>query len=111
MEKILRRQEYYGDIINFNTYSKSFKNKARLESPEENWVVFKNVHEPIIDRETFDQVQKLLGNTNRRAQKQENSENNLCFIRVCGTSKSQKQKYCKKDENSYDKLSPPTNYL
>lgn len=84
VEKILRRQEYCGDIINFKTYSKSFKNKARLENPEENWVVFKNVHEPIIDRETFEQVQKLLGNTKRRAPKQENGEKNIfCDLLYC----------------------------
>ena len=84
MEKILRCQEYCGDIINFKTYSKSFKNKARLENPEENLVIFKNIHEPIIDRETFEQVQKLLGSTKRRAPKQENSEKNLfCDLLHC----------------------------
>ena len=62
--KILANQEYCGDIINFKTYSKSFKNKTRLENPEENWVIFKNVHEPIIDRETFEQVQKMVGKQN-----------------------------------------------
>ena len=55
--KILAQQEYCGDVINFKTYSKSFKNKARIPNPEENWAVFKNVHEPIIDRETFEGVQ------------------------------------------------------
>ena len=70
--KILANQEYCGDIINFKTYSKSFKNKTRLENPEENWVIFKNVHEPIIDRETYEQVQKLVGKTKRRAPKAEN---------------------------------------
>ncbi len=52
---------YCGDVTNFKNYSNSFKNKKRLENPEENWTVFKDVHEPIIDRETFDQVQKLIG--------------------------------------------------
>lgn len=84
VEKILARQEYCGDVINFKTYSKSFKNKARLENALENWVIFKNVHEPIIDRETFEQVQKLTGNTKRRAPKQENSEKNLfCDLLYC----------------------------
>ena len=58
--KILAQQEYCGDVINFKTYSKSFKNKARIPNPEENWAVFKNVHEPIIDRETFEAVLKLI---------------------------------------------------
>ena len=59
--KMLSQQEYCGDVINFKTYSKNFKNKKRLENPEENWAVFRDVHEPIIDRETFEQVQKLIG--------------------------------------------------
>ena len=54
--KILRQQEYCGDVINFKTYSKSFKNKKRLENDPENWKVFHDVHEPIIDRETFDKM-------------------------------------------------------
>lgn len=84
LEKILARQEYCGDVINFKTYSKSFKNKARLENAPENWVIFKNVHEPIIDRETFEQVQKLTGNTKRRAPKRENSGKNLfCDLLYC----------------------------
>ena len=58
VEKILRQQEYCGDIVNFKTYSNSFKNKVRIPNPEENWAVFKNVHEPIIEREVWEQVQQ-----------------------------------------------------
>ena len=82
--KILAQQEYCGDIINFKTYSKSFKNKARIANAEENWTIFKNVHEPIIDRETFEQVQKLTGKTKRRAPKPENAEKNIfCDLLYC----------------------------
>ena len=72
--KILANQEYCGDIINFKTYSKSFKNKTRLDNPEKNWVIVKNVHEPIVDRETFGQVQKMVGKMKRRAPKAENGD-------------------------------------
>ena len=75
--KILSQQEYCGDIINFKTYSKSFKQKARLPNAEENWVIFKGVHEPIIDRDVFEQVQKRIRNTKRRAPKLEHGEKNL----------------------------------
>lgn len=50
IRKILTQQEYCGDVINFKTYSKSFKDKTRIDNPEENWVIFKDVHEPIVDR-------------------------------------------------------------
>ena len=82
--KILSQQEYCGDIINFKTFSKSFKNKQRIENPKENWVVFKNVHEPIIDRETFERVQELVAKTKRRAPKPTNAEKNMfCDLVYC----------------------------
>lgn len=77
VEYILRNQEYCGDVINFKTYSKSFKNKKRLLNPEENWVVFQGRHEPIIERETFMQVQQRLENTKRRAPKAHNGDKHL----------------------------------
>ena len=43
-----KRQEYCGDVLNFKTYSKSYKNKKRIHNDPENWVVFQDVHEPII---------------------------------------------------------------
>lgn len=81
--KILAQQEYCGDVINFKTYSKSFKNKARICNPEEKWAVFKNRHEPIIDRETFEQVQKLTGKTKRRAPKNSNKKSMFCDLVYC----------------------------
>jgi DNA invertase Pin-like site-specific DNA recombinase len=63
--KMLTLQEYCGDVINFKTYSKSYKNKTRYENPEENWAVFLNVHEPIIDRATWEKVQAKRGSRKR----------------------------------------------
>lgn len=48
--KILTQQEYCGDIINFKSYTKSYKDKNEIVNPKENWAIFKEVHEPIIDR-------------------------------------------------------------
>ena len=84
IQKILSRQEYCGDVVNFKTYSKSFKNKARLDNPPENWVVFPDVHDPIIDRATFNRVQELLHSTKHRAPKPENGEKNMfCNLLRC----------------------------
>lgn len=77
IQKILSQQEYCGDIINFKTYSKSFKNKRRIENSKENWAVFKDVNEPIIDRETFETVQKFISKTKRRTPKKENGERSI----------------------------------
>ena len=82
--QILIRQEYCGDVVNFKTYSKSFKNKKRLQNPEENWKTFKDVHEPIIDRETFEAVQNLVKKCKRRDPKPENGDKNIfCDFLVC----------------------------
>ena len=64
--KILSLQEYCGDILNFKTYSKSYKNKKRIDNDRENWVVFKDVHEPIIERAVWEQVQQKRGKRRRR---------------------------------------------
>lgn len=64
--KILSLQEYCGDILNFKTYSKSYKNKKRIENDRENWVIFKNVHESIIDRAVWEQVQQKRGKIRKR---------------------------------------------
>ena len=86
--KILRQQEYCGDVINFKTYSKSFKNKKRLENDPENWKVFHDVHEPIIDRETFELVRSRLGKTKHRKPKPENGEKSIfCDLLYCADCK------------------------
>ena len=66
--KILVLQEYCGDVINFKTYSKSYKNKKRYENADENKAVFLGVHEAIIDRATWEKVQAKRG-TRKRTQK------------------------------------------
>ena len=67
--KMLSVQEYCGDILNFKTYSKSYKNKKRLENDRENWAIFKDVHEPIIERAVFEQVQQRRGKMRKRQAK------------------------------------------
>lgn len=84
IQKILSQQEYCGDIINFKTYSKSFKNKRRIENSKENWAVFKDVNEPIIDRETFETVQKFISKTKRRAPKKNGERSIFNGLIYCG---------------------------
>ena len=92
VQKILSQQEYCGDVINFKTYSKNFKNKTRIDNPVENWKIFKDVHEPIIDRDTWETVQKLTARTKRRAPKKENARKHIFsgLIRCadCGSNMS-----------------------
>ena len=85
IQKILSQQEYCGDVINFKTCSKSFKNKTRLPNDPENWAIFKDVHEPIIARGDFEKVQTLIVKTKRRAPKAKNGEKSIiCDLLFCG---------------------------
>ncbi|MBO5316064.1 MAG: DUF4368 domain-containing protein [Clostridia bacterium] len=56
---ILAKQEYCGDTVNFRSTTKSFKNKTKIERPQEEWKIFPNTHPAIIDREVFELVQEL----------------------------------------------------
>lgn len=56
---MLSRQEYLGHTVNFKTYRKSYKQKNMLHNDPENWQIFENTHEAIIDQETFDIVQRI----------------------------------------------------
>ena len=73
--KILSMQEYCGDILNFKTYSKSYKNKKRIDNDRENWVVFQDVHEAIIERAVYEQVQQKRGKIRKR--RTNNGEHNM----------------------------------
>ncbi len=62
---ILSKQEYCGDTVNFRYTTKSFKNKKKIEKPQDEWKIFPNTHPAIIDRDTFELVQQLRENKRR----------------------------------------------
>lgn len=84
--KILTMREYAGVLINFKTYSKSFKNKRRYQNAEENWAIFENHHEAIIDPDTWEIVQNLRAGCKLR--KPQRTEKNmfagLLYCADCG---------------------------
>ena len=69
VRKILMNPLYVGDVVNFRTYSKSYKLKTRYDNPAENWEISRNVHEPVIPRDQWETVQKTFGGTKMRAPK------------------------------------------
>lgn len=66
VRRILSNPVYLGHTINFRTKKKSYKSHSVVFLPKEDWVVFENTHEPIIDKDTFDTVQKLREGIKRR---------------------------------------------
>ncbi|MCI8405339.1 MAG: DUF4368 domain-containing protein [Clostridia bacterium] len=80
---ILSKQEYCGDVLNFKTYSKSYKNKKRYENDRENWVIFKDVHEPIIDRAVWETIQERRSRKTRKKPKADGEKNMFSGLLVC----------------------------
>ena len=62
---ILERIEYCGHTANFRTHRQSYKIKKTIDNPPEQWMIFKNTQEAIIDEETFERVQELRKNKRR----------------------------------------------
>jgi len=56
---MLSREEYLGHVVNFRVKKVSFKSKKQEFLPKDDWMVFENVHEPIVTQEIWDLVQKL----------------------------------------------------
>lgn len=66
VRRILSNPIYLGHTINFRTKKKSYKSHSVVFLPKEDWVIFENTHEAIIDQDTFDTVQKLREGVKRR---------------------------------------------
>ena len=86
--KMLTRQEYCGDVINFKTKSLDFKHRARLDNPREEWAIFTDVHEPIISRDDYERVQQMRACGRRKTSKYKGDKHNvftgLLFCPDCG---------------------------
>ncbi len=83
---ILGNQSYIGRTVNFKTYRKSFKHKKAVLNLEDKWMVFENTHEAIIDRDTFDAVQRIRAGKQRREKRtgEINKYAGLLFCADCG---------------------------
>ena len=91
---ILSKQEYCGDVLNFKTYSKSYKNKKRYANDRENWVIFKDVHEPIIDRAVWETIQERRSRKTRKKQKADGEKNMFSGLLVCADCGSNLWDHC-----------------
>lgn len=84
VRKILSSREYCGDVVNFKTHRKSYRVKKRIDNPVEMQTVFPNVHEPIIDRTTFELLQHYISENKRRSPKNGNGEKSMfCGLVYC----------------------------
>ena len=88
---ILERMEYCGHTVNFKTHRQSYKIKMTIENPPEQWKIFRNTHEAIVDEETFERVQELRRNKRRPAKTgKTNLFSGVAYCADCG----EKMYYC-----------------
>ena len=88
---ILERMEYCGHTVNFKTHRQSYKIKKTIENPPEQWKIFRNTHEAIVDEETFEWVQELRRNKRRPAKTgKTNLFSGVAYCADCG----EKMYYC-----------------
>ena len=85
VEYILSNYEYTGSTVNFKTKRKSFKNKKQWIQAKEDWAVFEGTQEAIIDKETFETVQKMRGT--KRAYTKFNEVNIFSGLLFCADCK------------------------
>lgn len=82
---ILERREYLGHTINFKTRKQTYKTNKKIWNDPEDWAVFKNTHEAIIDEESWKVVQKIRANKRRPAKLGPMSVlNGMMFCAACG---------------------------
>ena len=84
--RILSKPEYMGHTVNFRSHKESYKDKQPIFHAPEDWLIFENTHEAIIDRATWELVQKLRG-TPRRIDTlgEANPLTGLVFCADCGS--------------------------
>ena len=63
---ILSKQEYMGHTVNFRTHKESYKDKRTTPNPEEEWLIFENTHEAIVDPETWRLAQRVKKTVRRK---------------------------------------------
>lgn len=100
LSAILGREEYLGHTVNLRTRTKSYKDKRKVDNPKEDWLIFQNTHEAIIDQETFDIVRKMRNHkrSNQRYKNRAGHENLFAGIVFCGTC-GRKHYFCPQEKN------------
>lgn len=59
VKHILENLQYCGHTVNFTTKKKSYKSKKKVRLPREDWLIFLDTHEAIVDEETYETVQRI----------------------------------------------------
>ena len=87
ISEMLRNETYIGSMVQGRSVKISYKSKKCRKQPPENWIVVEKTHDPIIDRETFRSVGKLLdARRHTRSRTYEYLFKGLVYCRECGNA-------------------------
>lgn len=104
---ILARVEYMGHTVNFKTFKICYRDKHRKQAPKEDWKIFENTHEAIIDKTTWKTAQKLRRTIRRGDRNKEpNPLTGLLYCGECGAKMYNERS----DGDAYHKP-PKDNYV
>ena len=104
---ILARVEYMGHTVNFKTFKTCYRDKHRKQAPKEDWKIFENTHEAIIDKTTWETAQKLRRTIRRGDRNKEpNPLTGLLYCGECGAKMYNERS----DRDAYHKA-PKDNYV
>jgi hypothetical protein len=81
---MIGKPEYKGHTVNFRTYKDSYKDKRAKDNPQEEWLIFENTHEAIIDSDTWETAQRCRKTVRRTDHGEANPLTGLVFCADCG---------------------------
>jgi len=84
VSRMLENMEYLGHTVNCRTYTISYRDRKKRQNPKENWKIVENTHEPIIDFETWEIVQRVReGKRRRTAMGEMDKFSGVVFCETC----------------------------
>ena len=87
VRRILTNQVYCGDLVQSKIKKASYKSKKLIQNSQENWIIVANKHEPLVDREVFNAIQKVLDKTSKKYNRlpgEQHLLSKLLYCKDCG---------------------------
>jgi len=100
ISNLLATPEFMGHTVNFRTYKDSYKDKNAKRRPKEEWAIFKNTQEAIVDEETWETAQKC--RVVKRRANSTGEPNPLTGLLFCGDCGHRMYNHRGKQANKYD---------
>lgn len=88
IKKILSNRIYTGDMIQHTQTKVNYKSKKKITLDQSMWMIVENTHEPLVDKDTFEYISKLIKQNTKDVQPKNRREKRLLegklFCKECG---------------------------